>query len=145
MASLTIHNIPDDLLEKLEHSAMERGLSVEDEAIRRITSTSFSSEKHEDGETIAKQEPNPWLERARKLRENMPDVHIGDEEELNRFKREGRLGEYGSAYGIAPSRFSSPMKPEDFIKYTQRLSRKLEGKVWVTEEDVNRAKREGRL
>ena len=145
MATLTIHNIPDDLLERLKRSAMERGLSVEDEAVRRITSTSFPTAKHGDGETIAKQEPDPWLERARKLRESMPDVYIGDEEELNRFKREGRLSEYGSAYSIAPSRFSSPMKPEEFIEYTQQLSRKLEGKVWATEEEVNRAKREGRL
>ncbi len=30
MATLTIHNISDDLLDKLERSAIERGLTVED-------------------------------------------------------------------------------------------------------------------
>lgn len=132
MATLTIHNISDDLLEKLERSAMERGLSIEDEAIRRILSTKFAlneREREELMESVRKnrrkmaeegvwiteeaitrskhdvsypyppdyktsepsQQPDPWLERARTLRESMPDVHIGDEEELNRFKREGRL------------------------------------------------------
>ena len=49
MATLTIHNISDDLLEKLERSAMERGLSVEDEAIRRILSTKFALNERERG------------------------------------------------------------------------------------------------
>lgn len=132
MATLTIHNISDDLLEKLERSAMERGLSVEDEAIRRILSTKFTLNEREREELMERvrknrrkmaeegvwlteevitrskhdvsypyppdyktsepsQQLDPWLERARALRESMPDVHIGDEEELNRFKREGRL------------------------------------------------------
>ena len=132
MASLTIHNISDDLLEKLERSAMERGLSVEDEAIRRILSTKFTLNEREREELMERvrknrrkmaeegvwlteevitrskhdvsypyppdyktsepsQQLDPWLERARALQESMPDVHIGDEEELNRFKREGRL------------------------------------------------------
>ena len=132
MATLTIHNISDDLLEKLERSAMERGLSVEDEAIRRILSTKFALNEREQAELMesvrknrrkmaeegiwlteeeitrakhdvsypyppdykaseSSQQPDPWLERARALRESMPDVHIGDDEELNRFKREGRL------------------------------------------------------
>ena len=47
MATLTIHNISDDLLEKLERSAIERGLSVEDEAVRRILSTKFALNERE--------------------------------------------------------------------------------------------------
>ena len=34
MATLTIHNIPDDLLEKLEKSAHGNGHSVEEEAMQ---------------------------------------------------------------------------------------------------------------
>ena len=52
MATLTIHNIPDDLLEKLERSAMERGLSVEDEAVRRILSTKFALNEREREELM---------------------------------------------------------------------------------------------
>ena len=129
MATLTIHNIPDDLLKKLEHSARENDRAVEQEAViwlsqiqappspdRRptteemirnfrelrnrypdsyVTEEDVTRGKREgryggaSGESI--QEPDPWLERARKHRESMPDVYIGDEEELNRFKREGRL------------------------------------------------------
>ena len=38
MATLTIHNISDDLLEKLEHSARENGRTVEEEAMQWILS-----------------------------------------------------------------------------------------------------------
>ena len=128
MATLTINNISDDLLEKIERSARERGLSVEDEAIRRILSTSFplnESEReelmerirenrrkmaekgiwitdeevnrakregiHRDAAGKSSVESDPWLERAKAIRESMPGVFITDDEELNRFKREGRL------------------------------------------------------
>ena len=128
MATLTIHNIPDDLLKKLERSAKENGRAVEREAViwlsqiqvpsspKRPTTEemirnfrelrnrypdSYVTEEdvtkgkregrygYESEESI--QEHDPWLERAREHRESMPDVYIGDEEELNRFKREGRL------------------------------------------------------
>ena len=172
MATLTIHNIPNELLKKLERSAHENRRAVDEEAVLWLSrvETPASQEVQSADEDYAyriiptksadptkpehrlesnasesSREPDPWLERAKALRDSMPDVYIGDEEELNRFKREGRLGESGSAYGIVPSRFASPMKPEEFIEYTQRLSRKLEGKVWATEEEVNRVKREGRL
>lgn len=128
MATLTIHNIPDDLLKRLEHSAKENGHTVEQEAVIWLSKiqASFSPERPTTDEMIrnfrelrnrypdsyvteedvtkgkregrygyesdeAIQEHDPWLERARALRESMPDVYIGDEEELNRFKREGRL------------------------------------------------------
>ena len=153
MATLTIHNIPDDLLQKLERSANENRRTVDQEAVlwlsrvevpetpepqsvedrikgfRKlrdkypdvyITDEQITRGKREgrlgDGEddpyriippkptdpttpehrlesntSESSREPDPWLEIARKHRESMPDVYIGDEEELNRFKREGRL------------------------------------------------------
>jgi plasmid stability protein len=128
MATLVIHDIPDDLLKKLEHSARENGRAVEREAVvwlsqiqvpstldrptteemirsfrelrnrypdSYVTEEDVTRGKREGrlGDEIVEsdQEPDPWLKRARKLRESMPDVYIEDEEELNRFKREGRL------------------------------------------------------
>ncbi len=128
MATLTIHNIPDDLLEKLEKSAHENGRSVEEEAMQRILSTRFPRDErerealmqrirenrrkmaeegfwtteeevnrakrediHSDTTGESKEKPDPWLERAKAIRESMPGVLITDDEELNRFKREGRL------------------------------------------------------
>ena len=128
MATLTIHNIPDELLQKLERSAREHGRVVEQEAVIWLSQIQVPSsperptteemirnfrelrDRYPDSyvteEDVTKgkregrygyefdesiQEPDLWLERARALRESMPDVYIGDEEELNRFKREGRL------------------------------------------------------
>ena len=128
MATLTIHNIPDDLLKKLEKSAHENGRSVEEEAMQRILSTRFPRDErerealmqrirenrrkmaeegfwtteeevnrakrediHSDTTGESKEKPDPWLERAKAIRESMPGVLITDDEELNRFKREGRL------------------------------------------------------
>ena len=92
MATLTIHNVPDDLLKKLERSARENKRTVEDEAV------SWLSVTDSQGRTPARlttgqsnQEPDPWLERANAIRESMPGVFITDDEELNRFKRKGRL------------------------------------------------------
>ena len=117
MATLTINNIPDELLKKLEKSAHENGRSVEEEAMQRILSSEdrlrgfrelrnrFPDVRITDEQiTRAKREgihggttgesnekPDPWLERAKAIRESMPHVFITDDEELNRFKREGRL------------------------------------------------------
>ena len=128
MATLTIHNIPDDLLKKLERSAKDNGHAVEQEAViwlsqiqapssmdkptteemirsfrelRNRYPDSYVTEedvtrgkregRYDDEASESIQEPDPWLERAKAFRESMPDVHIGDEEELNRFKRQGRL------------------------------------------------------
>ena len=138
MATLTIHDIPDDLMKKLEHSAKENSHTVDEEAILWLS-------RVEVPEIPEPRSAEDRVKGFRELMERYPDVHITDEK-ITRAKREGRLGDSeDDPYRIMPSRFTSPMKPEEFIKYTQRLSRKLEGKVWVTEEDVNRAKREGRL
>ena len=69
MATLTLHNIPDELLKKLEKSAHENGRSVEEEAMRRILSA-------EDR-----------LMGFRELRNRFPDVRITDEQ-ITRAKRE---------------------------------------------------------
>ena len=84
MATLTIHNIPDDLLKKLEKSAHENGRSVEEEAMQRILSTRFPRDEREREAVIQR-----IREHRRKLAE--AGVRITDDEELNRFKREGRL------------------------------------------------------
>ena len=128
MATLTIHNIPDDLLKKLERSARENNHTVDEEVVAwlsqiqvpsphdrstteemirnfrelrnrypdsYVTEEDVTKGKREGrlGDEIVEsdQEPDPWLEIARQTRESMPGVYIGDEEELNRFKREGRL------------------------------------------------------
>lgn len=138
MATLTIHNIPDDLLKKLERSAKENSHTVDEEAVLWLSRVELT-------ETPEPQSAEDRIRGFRELMERYPDVHITDEQ-ISRAKGEGRLGDSeDDPYRIIPSRFASSMKPEEFIEYTQRLSRKLEGKVWATEEEVNRAKREGRL
>jgi plasmid stability protein len=117
MATLTINNISDDLLEKLERSARENGRTVEEEAMQwilsaegrlrgfrelrnrfpdvRITDEQITRAKregiHSDTTGESSEKPDPWIERARRHRESMPGVFISDDEELSRFKREGRL------------------------------------------------------
>ena len=84
MATLTINNIPDELLKKLEKSAHENGRSVEEEAMQRILSTRFPRDERER---------EALLQRIREHRRKLAEagVRIADDEELNRFKREGRL------------------------------------------------------
>lgn len=138
MATLVIHDIPDDLLEKLERSARENGRAVEREAVVWLSQIQVLS-------PLDRPTTEEMIRSFRELRNRYPDSYV-TEEDVTRGKREGRLGDSeDDPYRIVPSRFASPMKPEEFIEYTQQLSRKLEGKVWVTEEEVNRAKREGRL
>ena len=138
MATLTIHNIPDDLLKKLEHSARENSRAVDEEAVIWLSSV-------EATEPAEQPSPEDRIRGFRKLQERYPDVHITDEQ-ITRAKREGRHGDSeDDPYRIIPSRFADSMKPEEFIEYTDELKNKLEGKVWVTEEEVNQAKREGRL
>ena len=84
MATLTINNIPDELLKKLEKSAHENGRSVEEEAMQRILSTRFPRDEREREALL-----QSIREHRRKLAE--AGVRIADDEELNRFKREGRL------------------------------------------------------
>ena len=84
MAKLTISNISEDLLEKLERSARLNSRTVEEEAMQRILSTRFPRDERER-EAI--------MQRIREHRRKLAEagVRIADDEELNRFKREGRL------------------------------------------------------
>ena len=95
MAKLTINNISDDLLKKLERSARENRRTVEEEAVSWLTDEILSRPERGGcpgkASTESNQELDPWLEIARRHRESMPNFYIDDEEELNRFKREGRL------------------------------------------------------
>ena len=138
MATLTIHNIPDDLLEKLERSAKQNRRTVDEEAVLWLS-------RVEVPETPEPRSDEDRLKGFRELRDKYPDVYMTDEH-ITRGKREVRLGDCeDDPYRIIPSRFTSPMKPEEFIEYTDELKNKLEGKVWITEEELNRAKSEGRL
>ncbi len=138
MATLTIHNIPDDLLKKLERSARENHRTVDEEAIIWLSCVEILGNPEV-------QSAEDRIKGFRELREKYPDVYITDEQ-ITRAKREGRLGDgEDDPYRIIPTRFASPMKPEEFIEYTEGLKNKLEGEVWMTEEELNQAKSDGRL
>ena len=124
MATLTINNISDDLLKKLERSALERGLSVEDEAIRRILSTSFP---------LNEREREALMQRIRENRRKLAEEGIWTtDEEVNRFKREGRLGEAAT-------------EPIDWIEIARKHRESMPDFSIDDEEQLNRFKREGRL
>ena len=132
MAKLTIGNISDDLLKKLEHSALERGLSVEDEAIRRILSTSFPLNEREREEL---------MERIRENRRKMAEEGFWTtEEEVTRLKHAvPPYLESDSVQKPDPIRQSS----EDRLKGFRELRNRFPD-VFITDEQIIRAKREGR-
>ena len=124
MANLTIHNISDDLLEKLEHSARENGRTVEEEAMQRILSTRFPRDERER-EAI--------IQRIREHRRKLAEEGIWTtDEEVNRFKREGRLGEAAT-------------EPIDWIEVARKHRESMPDFFIDDEEQLNRFKREGRL
>ena len=85
MATLTIRDIPEDLLQKLERSARRNERAVDAEAVVWLSREGgLGSDTRELNEP-----PDPWLQIARQTRKSMPNVRIDDNEELNRFKREG--------------------------------------------------------
>lgn len=83
MATLTIHNIPDDLLKKLERSALENHRTVDEEAVNWLSSIEVRdlSEKPPAKEIIKE---------LRELRKQTSHIYV-KEEDLNRAKRDGRL------------------------------------------------------
>ena len=87
MATLTIRDIPEDLLQKLERSAQRNERAVDAEAVVWLSREGGLG--RDTGEPDDRHDP--WLQIARQTRESMPNVRIGDNEELNRLKREGRL------------------------------------------------------
>ncbi len=132
MATLIIRNISDDLLEKLERSALERGLSVEDEAIRRILATSFPLNEREQ------EEP---MESIRKNRRNMAEKGFWvTEEEVTRSKHD-------VSYGMKSESDQEPDSARQSIEDRLKGFRELMDRypdVYITDEQITRAKREGR-
>ena len=132
MATLTIHNISDDLLEKLERSAMERGLSVEDEAIRRILSTKFALNEREREEL---------MESVRKNRRKMAEQGFWvTEEEVTRAKHDVS---YGMKSESDQEPDSTRQSIEDRVKGFKELMERYPD-VYITDEQITQAKREGR-
>ena len=69
MATLTIHNIPDDLLEKLERSAKENSHTLDQEVVLWLS-------RVEVPETPEPQSVEDRIKGFRKLRDKYPDVPI---------------------------------------------------------------------
>ncbi len=135
MTTLTIHNIPDDLLEKLQLSALENGLSVEDEAIRRILSTKFALNEREREEL---------MESVRKNRRKMAEQGFWvTEEEVTRAKHAvpPPLKDEGSETNQEPDLIRQSI--EDRVKGFRELRERYPD-VYITDEQITRAKREGR-
>lgn len=87
MPALTIHNIPEDLMEKMQSHASVNGRSVEDEALIRLQSagSGMAVPRKRTPEEAAK-----LLARFDRVREGMTTIpaHIA---ELSRCNPEGRL------------------------------------------------------
>ena len=128
MATLTIHNIPDDLLKKLEKSAHENGRSVEEEAMQRILSTRFPRDERER---------EALMQRIRENRRKMAEEGFWTtEEEVNRFKREGI---HSDTTG------ESNEKPDPWLERAKAIRESMPGVFITDDEELNRFKREGRL
>ena len=87
MPTLTIPNIPEDLMEKIQVNASANARSIEDEAL-------FWLQNAGSGRVMPRERtPKEEAEIQRKIRRyraNMPKVNTTNDE-LNRYKREGRL------------------------------------------------------
>jgi plasmid stability protein len=79
MASITLKDLPPDLHEKLKLSAKQRRRSLNAEVIARLE------------QSIQPQRVNPQelIERARRFRSTL--TFEATDEEINEFKRQGRL------------------------------------------------------
>ena len=87
MPTITIPNIPEDLMEKMQSYASANGRALEDEALSWLQSAKNGTpppRKHTPEELAE-------LDRElRRLHARLPMMDI-DNDELNRYKREGRL------------------------------------------------------
>ena len=83
MASLTIHNIPDDLLKKLEHSALENNRTVDEEAVNWLSTI-------EVRDPPEKPPAKEIIKELREFRKQTSHIYV-KEEDLNRAKQDGRL------------------------------------------------------
>ena len=132
MATLTINNISDDLLEKLERSARLNSRTVEEEAMQRILSTRFPRDEREREEL---------MERIRENRRKMAEEGFWTtEEEVTRLKHAvPPYLECDSVQKPDPMRQSA----EDRLKGFRELRNRFPD-VFITDEQITRAKREGR-
>ena len=132
MATLTIHNIPDDLLKKLEKSAHENGRSVEEEAMQRILSTRFPRDERER---------EALMQRIRENRRKMAEKGIWiTDEEIARAKH--AVPPYLKSESVQKPD-STRQSAEDRLKGFRELRNHFPD-VYITDGQITRAKREGR-
>ena len=92
MKTLTIPNIPEDLMEKMESRASANGRAVEEEALVWLQTAKSWSALPGVPVVMGKRTPEEEAELDRKLRRlhaSLPMIHT-DDDEINRYKREGR-------------------------------------------------------
>ena len=82
MATLTIHNIPDDLLKKLEHSAVENHRTVDEEVVIWLSQV-------EAPEPPERSSAKQVIEELREFRKGISHIYA-TEKDLNKAKRDGR-------------------------------------------------------
>ena len=92
MKTLTIPNIPEDLMEKMERRASANGRAVEEEALNWLLSAKSWSASPGVPVIMRERTPEELAELDRKWRRlhaSLPMIHT-DDDEINRYKREGR-------------------------------------------------------
>ena len=92
MPTLTITNIPEELMEKIERRASVNGHPVEVEALFWLQSAENRRVVPNMPHITRKRTPEEEAELDRKIRlfrESIPMIHTNDDE-INRYKREGR-------------------------------------------------------
>ena len=93
MPTLTITNIPEELMEKMERRASVNGHPVEVKALFWLQSAENRRVVPNMPHITRKRTPEEEAELDRKIRrfqESIPMIHTNDDE-INRYKREGRL------------------------------------------------------
>ena len=92
MKTLTIPNIPEDLMEKMKRRASANGRSVEEEALNWLQSAKSWSASPGVPVVMRPRTPEELAELDRKWRRlhaSLPMIYT-DDDEINRYKREGR-------------------------------------------------------
>ena len=134
MKTLTIHNIPEDLMEKMERRASANGRAVEEEALNWLQIADNGRATPGIQPIARKRTPEELAEldlKIRRLRESMPMIHT-DDEEINRYKMEGRPGE------------RTPEEAAELLAESDRVRRGMT-MIPKGEADLNRCNCEGRL
>ena len=92
MKTLTIPNIPEALMEKMKRRASANGRTVEEEALNWLQSAKSWSASPRAPVVMGKRTPEELEELDRKWRRlhaSLPMIYT-DDDEINRYKREGR-------------------------------------------------------